>query len=91
MRGVIPGAKNTNNDGRRVWSFGQGAFVEASLADQLALRPKDGADMEHRQKGYVEPDAEVEFDVYQNAIVATRNEWNRDEQRNSDCPICGQP
>ena len=89
--GIIPGAKRPNTDNRRLWSHGASAFVEGQVSDNLHLRPNGAADLEGRQKGYVEPRRQMGFDEYQQAIASMRDEWNLDEQRNRACPICGQP
>lgn len=90
LRGIIPGAKNSNPDGRRLWGSGSGPFVESAIFDHLELRPRQAQELEDRQKGYIEPDQEMSFDNYQQAIAATRNQWELDEQLNINCPICGQ-
>lgn len=90
LAGIIPGAKRPNTDNRRLWSHGTGAFVATLVSDNLSLRPADAADLEGRQKGYIEPGQRMDFVEYQQAIASTQDKWNLDEQRNRDCPICGQ-
>lgn len=90
LRGIIPGAKNTNSDGRRLWSSGTGDFVSSEFAEHLRLRPRESEEVEHRQKGFIEPEQEATFVDYQQAIADTRSCWNLDEKRNTNCPICGQ-
>lgn len=88
---LIPGATRPNVDGRRLWSHGQGTFILGQVADGLLLRPQESDNIVDRQKGYVEPDSDMVFQEYQQAIASTQTDWNIDEQRNSGCPICGQP
>ncbi len=58
-----------------VWSMGEGAFAAGTVALGLCLRP-DPANDKH---GFVEPVAVIAIADYQEALAATRDEWQVDE------------
>jgi hypothetical protein len=74
LRHLVPGAGG--NDKHYVWSLGDGPFVAGQVATALQLRP-DPANSNH---GFVEPDAVMSLDSYQDAIRATRDDWSVDER-----------
>lgn len=91
LRTIVPGAKNTNSDGRRLWSLGTGLFTDSGVAEHLRLRLREASEVELSQKGFVEPEQETSFNNYQQAIADTQVRWELDEKRNTECPLCGHP
>gem|GEM_PF-1841477 len=89
LKDLVPGAKHSGSDGRRVWKAGQGPFVSASVSRDLDLRPDPNPN--RLGHGYVEPGTPMPMGDYQEALAATREGWSVDEQRNDECTICGQP
>ncbi len=89
LRDIVPGAKNSGDDGRRVWRMGQGPFVSSLVSENLTLRTDPDPDKPGH--GFVEPARSMALSNYQNALASTQNEWLVDEQRNDECTICGQP
>ena len=85
---IVPGAKNTGDDGRRVWTIGHGPFVSTPINESLQLRTDPGA--KKPGHGFVEPAIPMTLSDYQGALAATQEEWFVDEQRNDECTICGQ-
>ena len=65
----------TGKDDLRVWSIGQGTFVEGAVAARLTLRP----DPKKPGHGFVEPDQAMILTDYEDALKATRNQWHVDE------------
>jgi hypothetical protein len=62
--------KATGNDALDCWQFGDGAFIDGVMTDELALRT------DHLTHGVVEPSREMSADKYQRALASTRENWS---------------
>lgn len=89
LNGLVPGAKHSGIDGRRIWRTGQGPFVSSPVSESLDLRTDP--DPNKLGHGFVEPAKPVPIGDYQAALALTKEDWLIDEQHNSECTICGQP
>jgi hypothetical protein len=78
LRGVV-GIRS-----KRLWCMGEGGFVSGRIGDELDLqvagRPGHGC---------IVPVGVVPLQEFQDALAATRDQWVIDEQRNSNCTLCG--
>ena len=73
FRSIVADAVGRNDTS--VWRMGEGAFVAAPVAPDLALRP-DANDADH---GYVEPAAEMRLARYEAALHTTEFLWTTEE------------
>ena len=88
LNGLVPGAKHSGSDGRRIWRMGQGPFASSSVSEKLNLRTDP--DPNKPGHGFVEPATPMPIGDYQKALALTKEDWLNDEQRNNECTICGQ-
>ena len=71
MAGQYPGARGSST--RRIWSFGEGPFVNSPVGDQLVLR------LDKPTHGLVEPFTQTSLGDFQQALARTQNGWRKDE------------
>lgn len=62
--------KATGNDLFDCWQFGDGAFIDGAVTDELSLRT------DHLTHGVVEPSYDMPADNYQAALASTRESWS---------------
>ena len=71
----FPQARGSNN--ARVWTMGEGPFIEDAIAPELKLLfdPEDP-----ERHGFIEPDRAMPLHEYTRALHATQDQWRVDEE-----------
>lgn len=75
LKNRFPGARGVEQ--LIIWRMGEGVFQAGAVADSLMLRPDKKAAPEH---GVVEPERRMLLEEFQNALAATREQWERGEE-----------
>jgi hypothetical protein len=67
-------SRATGSNNFACWWMGEGSFVLGPVADHLQLRP----DPDHPDRhGFIEPNQKMSRVDYENALTATKDQWQR--------------